>query len=130
MYTAKKSYFALSSLSEFLRASAGCSNKQPVFLYAKIFSLLVLTLSALLSAIFELVYFVLMYYCVHGEKILFCIKLIIRIFASENRLLENSSRYFLTLPRAGEVEVLASGEGYLITFFKFLYIFSNSEVVT
>ena len=49
LYTAKKSYFALSSLSEFLRVSAGCSNKQPVFLYAKIFSLLVLTLSTLLS---------------------------------------------------------------------------------
>ena len=31
LYTAKKSYFALSSLSEFLRVSAGCSKKQPVF---------------------------------------------------------------------------------------------------
>ena len=99
-------------------------------MYAKIFSLLVLTLSTLLFAIFELVYFVLMYWFVHCEKILLHIKLIIRVFASENRLLENSSRYFLTLPRAGEVEALASGEGYLITFFKFLYIFSNSEVVT
>ena len=72
----------------------------------------------------------LMYWFVHCEKILLRIKLIIRIFTSENRLLENSSRYFSTLPRAGEVEALASGEGYLITFFKFLYIFSNSEVVT
>ena len=32
MYTAKKSYFALSALSEFLQACSGCSNKQPVFL--------------------------------------------------------------------------------------------------
>ena len=57
LYTAKKSYFALSSLSEFLRASAGCSKKQPVFLYAKIFSLLVLTLSTLLSAISVVIIF-------------------------------------------------------------------------
>ena len=28
----EKSYFTLSSLSEFLRVSAGCNNKQPVFL--------------------------------------------------------------------------------------------------
>ena len=57
LYTAKKSYFALSSLSEFLRASAGCSNKQPVFVYAKIVSLLILTLSTLLSAIFVVIEF-------------------------------------------------------------------------
>ena len=57
----KKSYFALSSLSEFLRVCAGCSKKQPVFLYAKIFSLLVLTLSTLLSVIFELVCLALVY---------------------------------------------------------------------
>ena len=47
----------LRTLSEFLRVSAGCSKKQPVFLYAKIFSFLVLTLSTLLSAIFVVIIF-------------------------------------------------------------------------
>ena len=32
LYTAKKSYFALSSLSEFLRVSAGCSKSSRFFL--------------------------------------------------------------------------------------------------